>query len=177
MDDENRLEMEEVVEQLGGPCQEFRPHPGNVWAARIIGAFCLPVGAMIVFFSLIRGNLAESNFQVILGLGILFVFSGIVTLLRSVRMSSYRLIVCNDGLAESQGGKIQMCRWRETTKIEERIRARRGSSEAHTWTIHYGQDQKLKFDVQTVSDIERLTSLIRAEAEERSIPWYLITES
>jgi hypothetical protein len=174
MPDTERLELEEVLEQLGGAKEEFRPHPGNVVAARVIGPFTMIAGATIVFFVLNRADLPQQKFYLVLGFGGLLMIGGLGPLFWSFRRSSYRFLVCKDGLAEVQSGKNRVCRWDDITKVDEIERMLpqyRLTSQRKTWTIFYRQNEKLHFDLQSVREIDRLVELVRTEANQRNIPW------
>ena len=148
MADNDRLELEEAVEALGGVKDEFRPHAANIVAARIIGSIAAVAGGTVAFYVLRDADFSPPR-VIALGTSTLIVFSGVWAWIRSLRWSTQRLFICRDGVVETKRGQIQTCRWNEVEKIVQFEKR-----EVHLptllapvrWTIYYPPQKQITFD-------------------------------
>lgn len=170
----SHIELEEVLEKLVTVKGEYRPHPANLIVGAVIGTFCFIAGGVIVFYVTTLGNLADQKFQILLGLGALFLFSGSAACLSSWWRSSYRVILGSNGFAEITRRKNRMFRWEDIQSVLETVRLLpqyQMTSRRRTWTVFLRSGEKLEFDVQTVSHMDCLIAAIKAEIEPRGITW------
>jgi hypothetical protein len=173
MPDEVRLELEEAVEVLGGSTDEFQPRPANVIAARIIGFFCAVAGGTIAVLVLIGGNYSQVRL-VTFGVGAFLVVCGLSMVFRSLGWSTYRLLLCRDGIVEVQGSRVRICRWSTVEKIVqiEKMDVHIPTlSQPTRWTVYYSPNQQLSFNLDSTGEIERLVKILWTEADNRRIAW------
>jgi hypothetical protein len=173
MPDESRLELEEAIEALGGVIEEFRPHAANIVASRIIGPFCIIAGVTIAFYVVRGGDFSQPRL-IVLGAGALFLFSGSIMLLRSLRWTTYRVLRCRDGLVEARGGNVRVYRWddiEKVTQFEQRDPHLLVVTVPKRWRIFCPTNPPLTLDLDTTSEINRLVEILRAETGARGIPW------
>jgi hypothetical protein len=169
----DRLELEEVLEQTGSVKEEFRPHPGNVIAALIIGSIVVAIGVVIVVFVLSSDTLPAGTSPVVLSCGALTVFSGLASVLWSWHRSYYRFLVCEHGVLEISRRQMHAWKWEEIEMVEQYERPFDvSSSRRKSWNIKFRTGGDLKFDIQSVAGIERCMEVIREQTDKRGIPWH-----
>ncbi len=167
MPSEDRLEVEEAVEALGGVKEDFRPHSANIVASRIIGPFCFVAGATMGFYVLRDADFSNARL-VILGFGALIMVSGSAMFLRSLVWSKYRLLLCRDGLIEVRAGSTRVCRWDDIEKISQFDKRELPSR----WRIYFGEKRPIELNRDTTSEIDRLMKIIWLETDRRGVPWH-----
>jgi hypothetical protein len=168
-----RLELEEVVEQLGGVENEFRPHAGNLIAGMVIGPIAVVAGALILAFLLVQRPVFDDKGMAILGFGALLLFSGTTAFIVSFRRRSYRVLLCQGGIVEAYASTTRACPWDKIEKVEESesvLPQAQLTSQRKIFFVHW-PGVRLKFDLQSVSDVEQMMRLIKRKAEQHAIPW------
>jgi hypothetical protein len=157
------LGLDEIAVELGGFVEEFRPKRATIWIGLLLGALMTTTGAilLIVFVPLLPLVGGKALGYGLVGLAVLFCV-GVERLITSIRLSSYRVVVCTDGLVEARRRPIRVWRWQDVTRVDERSGA---------YVIHAKTGHELKLSTKTIEGLDRLGAMIEQAAAKRSIPW------
>jgi hypothetical protein len=196
-------EVDELIEQLGGSVETFRPSRANLIAGLILGGLAGAAGLALIGFQvrevvLNGGNLpvnTDVKFQSswisvglasLIGLVLFGVGVGVVWFVRG--LFGARVVVCRDGFVQDLGGARVACRWGEIAEVQEHVAREHfplkgvakyavPMGKSRSYLVRRQDGTEFAYTGNTVQKVVRLGKMIQDEAGKRGVPCRIVEVS